>query len=165
MRSPASRSGGEIHEEIVSRRRFVLPVAYGGEFGPDLIGLAEARKVTVAEIIRRHAEREHPIFCMGFAPGFPFLGNLDPILHTPRRNTPRPAVPAGSVAIGGRQTGVYPTAMPGGWHLIGRCPLRLFDVTRDPPVAYRPGDSIQFEPIDLGEFQRLAEVGAAPEAR
>jgi KipI family sensor histidine kinase inhibitor len=144
-------------------RRFVLPVAYGGEFGPDLDDVARSSGLSPDEIIRRHANRDYPIFCLGFSPGFPFLGELDPSLHTPRLETPRPRVPRGSVAIGGAQTGVYPTPMPGGWRLIGRTPLLLFDIGRAPPVPYEAGDVLRFEPIDAAEFARLEQHPQMPE--
>jgi KipI family sensor histidine kinase inhibitor len=139
---------------------FTLPVCYGGDFGPDLADVARSHGIASDEVIARHVGRDYPIFCLGFSPGFAFLGELDPVLATPRLETPRPRVPRGSVAIGGSQTGVYPTATPGGWRLIGRTPLPLFDVTRTPPIAYQPGDVIRFRPIDIDEFERL---GIRPE--
>jgi KipI family sensor histidine kinase inhibitor len=139
-------------------QRFVLPVAYGGEFGPDLEEVARFHHLSPEEVVRRHANRDYPIFCLGFSPGFPFLGGLDESLHTPRLETPRSRVPAGSVAIGGSQTGVYPTETPGGWRIIGRTPLTLFDITQIPPVVYRPGDVMRFVPIDAEEYaKRKAE--------
>lgn len=149
--------------QAAAPRTFTLPVVYGGEFGPDLAGLARERRLAEEDVILRHASREYPIYCLGFAPGFPFLGGLDPALATPRRDTPRARVPAGSVAIGGRQTGVYPTPMPGGWHIIGRCPLVLFDPSTLPPVAYAPGDIIRFTSISEASYQALASAGRMPE--
>jgi inhibitor of KinA len=153
------RLSEEAGIDAVPSRRFVLPVAYGGEFGPDLDDVARLRGLTADEVIQRHTEAEYLIYGLGFAPGFPFLGGLDPELHTPRLETPRSRVPAGSVAIGGEQTGVYPTAMPGGWRIIGRCPLTMFDPHADPPVAYGPGDRIRFQAIDLREYERMAAAG------
>ncbi|HEV3310405.1 MAG TPA: 5-oxoprolinase subunit PxpB [Chloroflexota bacterium] len=147
---------------VGSTSRFILPVSYGGQFGPDLDEVARRTGLTADEVIERHAGRDYPIFCIGFAPGFPFLGGLDPALHTPRLENPRPLVPRGSVAIGGAQTGVYPTSTPGGWRIIGRTPLTLFDVERDPPIPYRPGDVIRFEPIDEAEFLRIEPLRRMP---
>lgn len=152
----------DVPEEETARR-FVLPVAYGGEFGPDLDDVARQNDLSPDEVVRRHANRDYPIFCLGFSPGFPFLGELDPSLHTPRLETPRPRVPRGSVAIGGAQTGVYPTPMPGGWRLIGRTPLLLFSIDRTPPVPYRPGDVLQFRPIEPAEYARLEREPRMPE--
>lgn len=104
-----------------------IPVCYGGAFGPDLPFVAEHAGLTETEVIRLHAGRDYPIYMLGFLPGFPYLGGLDERLFTPRLPTPRTAIPAGSVGIGGEQTGVYPIASPGGWQLIGRTPLKLFD--------------------------------------
>jgi KipI family sensor histidine kinase inhibitor len=144
-------------------RLFRVPVVYGGAFGPDLGMVAESHGISQDAVIQLHANRDYLVFCMGFAPGFPFLGGLPGTLHTPRMESPRRSVPAGSVAIGGAQTGVYPSAMPGGWRLIGRTPLRLFDVTAEPPVPYGPGDVIRFEPIDGAEFERLRGRSEMPE--
>ncbi|GAC1445711.1 MAG: 5-oxoprolinase subunit PxpB [Chloroflexota bacterium] len=138
-----------------SRRRFVIPVAYGGNFGMDLEEVARLHDLNSQQVVERHAGRDYPIYGLGFSPGFPFLGGLDESLHTPRLETPRPRVPAGSVAIGGEQTGVYPTSTPGGWRLIGRTPLILFDVGQSLPVPYQPGDLLHFEPIDAEEYERL----------
>ena len=131
-------------QEPETVRRFRLQVAYGDEYGPDLQDVARYHGVAPARVIEEHIGRDYPIFCLGFSPGFPLLGGVPGSLHTPRLETPRPRVPAGSVGIGGAQTGVYPTDTPGGWRLIGRTPLVLFDVKHDPPVPYRAGDLIRF---------------------
>ena len=143
-------------------RRYTLPVVYGGEYAPDLEDVARHHSLTPDEVVKRHSSRDYPIYCIGFSPGFPFLGGLDDSLATPRLDTPRPRVPAGSVGIGGSQTGVYPTSTPGGWRLIGRTPVVLFDPARIPPVAYRPGDLIRFQPIDVGDFEPLRTMGVMP---
>jgi KipI family sensor histidine kinase inhibitor len=143
--------------------RFTLPVCYGGDLGPDIADVAANHSLTAKEVVERHTARDYPIFCLGFSPGFPFLGDIDPLLVTPRLETPRARVPAGSVAIGGGQTGVYPTSTPGGWRLIGRTPLILFDVRRNPPVPYRPGDVIRFRPIDREEYERLLAAPTLPQ--
>ncbi|MBV9280294.1 MAG: 5-oxoprolinase subunit PxpB [Chloroflexi bacterium] len=155
---------GQIEADAAGpSRRFRLPVVYGGEYGPDLEEVARYHGAAPDRIVEEHAGRDYPIYCLGFSPGFPFLGGLDPALHTPRLDTPRPRVPAGSVGIGGGQTGVYPTATPGGWRLIGRTPLVLFDVARRPPVPYRAGDLIRFEPIGAADYEPLRRAGRMPE--
>jgi KipI family sensor histidine kinase inhibitor len=103
--------------------------------------------MTADEVVRRHAAGDYVVHMVGFLPGFAYLGGLDPRLATPRRATPRTVVPAGSVGIGGQQTGVYPMDSPGGWHLIGRTELRLFDPRRDPPTLLRAGDRVRFRPL------------------
>lgn len=133
-----------------------IPVCYGGDYGEDLVAVAQQAGLAREEVIARHAEREYTVAMLGFAPGFPYLLGLDPALHVPRRANPRTRVPAGSVAIGGAQTGVYPSGLPGGWNLIGRTPLRLFDARRDPPALLAPGDRVRFRAIDAGEFGRSA---------
>ncbi|WP_133499988.1 5-oxoprolinase subunit PxpB [Cognatilysobacter terrigena] len=121
-----------------------IPVHYGGEHGPDLQRVADNAGLTVEEAVARHAAGDYTVAMLGFAPGFPYLLGLDPRLSTPRLETPRTRVPAGSVAIGGAQTGLYPHAGPGGWNLIGRTDLVLFDARRDPPTLLMPGDRVRF---------------------
>jgi inhibitor of KinA len=125
-------------------RRVEIPVRYGGDDGPDLQRVAEHAKIAPEEVIRRHVASDYTVAMLGFAPGFPYLLGLDPQLATPRLATPRTRVPAGSVAIGGGQTGLYPHASPGGWNLIGRTDLVLFDPKRDPPTLLVPGDRVCF---------------------
>lgn len=127
-----------------SGREVELPVEYGGAFGPDLAALADHTGLSAAEVVRRHAAGHYVVFFLGFQPGFPYLGGLDEALHMPRRAAPRLEVPAGSVGIGGAQTGIYPAAAPGGWQLIGRTPLALFDPARTPPTLLQPGDRVRF---------------------
>jgi KipI family sensor histidine kinase inhibitor len=129
-----------------------IPVCYGGKFGPDLDALARHAHLDVADVIARHAAATYQVAMLGFAPGFPYLFGLDPALQMPRHATPRTRVPAGSVAIGGIQTGIYPSELPGGWQLIGRTPLVLFDARRDPPSLLMPGDRVRFVPISADEF-------------
>jgi len=124
-----------------------IPVAYGGEYGPDLEAVANLTGHTPDEVVAMHASAEYLVYFLGFSPGFPYLGGLPESIATPRMETPRRRVPAGSVAIGGRQTGVYPMASPGGWRIIGRTALRLFDPSADPPVLLRMGDHVRFVPI------------------
>ena len=119
-------------------------VHYGGEFGEDLHYVAEYHKTTAEDIIRRHTEPTYTVFMMGFQPGFPYLGGLPENLHTPRRDVPRTKVPAGSVGIGGSQTGIYPFTSPGGWQLLGKTYTQLFDVNQTPPVLLQAGDQVRF---------------------
>ncbi len=136
-------------------RLVTIPVCYGGAYGPDLAFVAQHAGLTEAEVIRRHTGRDYRIYMLGFLPGFPYLGGLDPALCTPRLQNPRTEIPAGSVGIGGEQTGVYPVASPGGWQLIGRTPLKLFDPEQ--PPRYAAGDRIRFTAVTPEQFARLAE--------
>ena len=133
-----------------------IPVCYGGAFGVDLDHVAAQAQLRPEQVIERHCAAEYRVAMLGFAPGFPYLLGLDPALHTARRAEPRTHVPAGSVAIGGAQTGIYPRELPGGWHLIGRTPLRLFDATRDAPALLAPGQRVRFRAIDAAQFARDA---------
>lgn len=121
-----------------------IPVQYGGEFGEDLHEVASYHNTTAEEIIRRHTASTYTVFMMGFQPGFPYLGGLPENLHTPRKAVPRTRVPAGSVGIGGSQTGVYPFASPGGWQLLGRTEMPLFNLQQTPPVLLQAGDHVRF---------------------
>jgi KipI family sensor histidine kinase inhibitor len=132
-----------------------IPVCYGGEFGPDLDAIVTHTGLDAATIIERHCASEYRVAMLGFMPGFPYLLGLDRSLHTPRRDSPRTRVPAGSVAIGGAQTGIYPRALPGGWQLLGRTPLQLFDPARAEPALLRPGQRVRFRSIEAGEFAAL----------
>ena len=150
----------ELDEPAGDDGRLVeIPVCYGGGFGPDLESLAALHGLTADDVVALHAAGDYRVHLIGFVPGFPYLGGLDAKLATPRRESPRTAVPAGSVGIGGAQTGVYPVESPGGWQLIGRTPLRLFDAHRDPPALLRAGDRVRFVPVDAEAFRRL-EHGA-----
>ena len=128
----------------VEGRRVEIPVAYGGEHGPDLAEVAAHTGLTPAEVVRRHSAGDYVVYLLGFLPGFAFMGGLAPELATPRRTEPRAAVPARSVGIGGEQTGIYPLVSPGGWQLIGRTSLELFDPMAEPPTLLRPGDRVRF---------------------
>ena len=136
-----------------------IPVCYGGDFGPDLEAVAALHGLAADEVVRLHTAAEYRVHLIGFVPGFPYLGGLDARLHTPRLDAPRTAVPAGSVGIGGAQTGVYPIESPGGWRLIGRTPTAIFDARRDPPALLRAGDRIRFRAVDAGSFRRLEAGG------
>ncbi|HDI59474.1 MAG TPA: 5-oxoprolinase subunit PxpB [Desulfobacteraceae bacterium] len=141
--------------EPAEPRTVDIPVCYGGRFGPDLAFVAEHNQLTVEEVVRIHSQALYPIYAVGFAPGFCYLGGLDPRLHTPRLPTPRTRVPAGSVGIAEAQTGVYPSDSPGGWRLVGRTPLRLFNPSRADPFLYQAGDQIRFVPVSEPDFHRL----------
>jgi inhibitor of KinA len=131
-----------------------IPVCYGGEFGPDLPGVADFARLTVDDTIARHAGRPYRVFMLGFVPGFAYMGTVDPDIAAPRRATPRTTVPAGSVGVAGIQTGIYPTETPGGWQLIGRTPVRLFDPRRERPSLFQPGDTVRFFSIGPVEWDR-----------
>ena len=128
----------------IEGRRIDIPVAYGGEAGPDLADVAAHTGLTRAEVAELHSAGDYVVYLLGFLPGFAFLGGLAPELATPRRAQPRVAVPARSVGIGGEQTGIYPLVSPGGWQLIGRTSVELFDPTAAEPTLFRPGDHVRF---------------------
>lgn len=133
-----------------------LPVCYGGVHGADLAAVAERLGLPPAAVIERHCAGEYTVAMLGFAPGFAYLLGMDPRLQVPRLARPRTRVPAGSVGIGGAQTGIYPGELPGGWQLIGRTPLRLFDPGNEArPCRLAPGDRVRFEPVDAAVFDRL----------
>ena len=136
-----------------------IPVLYGGPWGPDLEEVAAHCGMTPEQVIAAHSAPCYRIYMLGFTPGFPYLGGMDPRLATPRRKEPRIRIPAGSVGIAGSQTGVYPIDSPGGWQLIGRTPLRLFDLGSDPPILLQAGRSIRFVPIDEPTYHRLERRG------
>lgn len=145
--------------EIPLPRTVEIPVSYGGDFGPDIEFVAQAHNLTVEDVIRIHSRALYQIYMIGFTPGFPFLGGLPEDLKTPRLETPRPLVPAGSVGIANNQTGVYPIDSPGGWRLIGRTPLSLFNPSRENPFLYRAGDMIRFVRISQEEYNRILAEG------
>ncbi|MCS6766670.1 MAG: 5-oxoprolinase subunit PxpB [Candidatus Protistobacter heckmanni] len=132
---PGEARNGPVHE---------IPVVYGGAAGPDLEDVARQAGLSPEEVVKRHCAAEYVVYCLGFQPGFAYLGGLDPKLAAPRRADPRIKVPAGSVAIGGEQTTIYPAVSPGGWNLIGHADIRLFDPDADPPTLLSPGDRVRF---------------------
>jgi inhibitor of KinA len=125
-------------------RQMEVPVLYGGEFGPDLDFVAASHGLSVQEVIRIHTSRAYTVYMMGFTPGFAYMGKLDELIATPRLETPRTRVAAGSVGIAGAQTGIYPVDSPGGWQLIGRTRLCLFNPAVDPAFLFSPGDTVRF---------------------
>lgn len=124
-----------------------IPIAYGGQWGPDLDIVANTLGLDTDEVIARHSNALYRVFCLGFQPGFAYLGGLDPALHCPRKQTPAIQIPAGSVAIGGAQTGIYPFASPGGWQIIGRTNCKLFNPLRDHPSLMQAGDRVRFKVV------------------
>ena len=129
-------------------RRLEIPVLYGGASGLDFETVATTLALSPSELIRLHSEREYTVYMMGFTPGFPYLGILNEKLTLPRMSTPRTHVPAGSVAIAGSQTGIYPVDSPGGWHILGHTPLKLFDPLSENPFLFAPGDTVKFIPTN-----------------
>ena len=169
------RSGGmSVHATITSAVENVLrntvamptgdsqlteiPVCYDPSLAPDIDEVARHTGLTSGQVVELHTAPEYAVHMIGFLPGFPYLGGLDPRLTTPRRSTPRTHVPAGSVGIGGGQTGVYPIDSPGGWQLIGRTAARLFDVERDPAALLRIGDRVRFRAITIEEYRAAASL-------
>ncbi len=149
---------GGLSDDVLPPARVVeIPVCYGGELGPDLDDVARARGLSADDVVRIHAEGDYLVYMVGFIPGFAYLGGLSERIATPRRSSPRTAVPAGAVGIGGQQTGVYPMESPGGWNLIGRTPRRIFDITRDEPSLLAAGDRVRFRPITHAEFDAWRE--------
>lgn len=144
-------------------RRWRLPVCYDGDAGPDLADTARAIGMAVDELVALHSGHEVQVYMLGFLPGFPFMGDLPERLRLPRRSQPRVRVPAGSVAIAGGLTAIYPWQSPGGWHLLGRCPVPLFDAGRASPSLLAVGDRVRFEPIPTDEYERLVRALRAGE--
>ncbi len=154
-------------EEIERRREDIkfppplvteIPTAYGGEYGPDIEYVAEYNNISVERIIHVHSSTNYLIYMLGFTPGFVYLGGMDDGIATPRLETPRERITAGSVGIAGKQTGIYPIDSPGGWRLIGRTPVKLFDPDRDEPVLLKAGNYLRFIPIDTDEYREIEEA-------
>jgi inhibitor of KinA len=133
-----------------------IPVCYEPPYALDLDEIASQTGLSAAEVVRAHVESSHRVLMIGFVPGQPYIGGLDPRLAVPRRATPRPRMERGAVAIANTQTAIYPFATPGGWSVIGRTPLTLFQPDRDPPSLLEPGDAVVFAPISGAGFERLA---------
>ncbi|MCE5334322.1 MAG: 5-oxoprolinase subunit PxpB [Desulfobacteraceae bacterium] len=143
-----STGSGMERREVVE-----IPVCYDEELGPDLREVADFHSISLEELVRRHTAPVYSVYMIGFILGFPYLGGLDATIHTPRKRMPRKVVPAGSVGIADRQTGVYPVQSPGGWQIIGRTPARIFDLEREPPFLLEMGDQVRFLSITRGEFE------------
>jgi inhibitor of KinA len=139
-------------DNLAEQRIIDIPVCYGGEFGPDLETVARMNGLTTEEVIHIHSSGHYLVYMIGFAPGFPYVGGMSEKIATPRRESPRLKIPARTVGIAGKQTGIYPIETPGGWQLIGRTPLKLFRPENDMPSLLRAGDKIQFKPISQKEY-------------
>lgn len=162
LKAKITKLCGDLEASSEGKKRIIeIPVLYGGEYGEDLKDVAEINKLTEDEVIKIHSGTDYLIYMLGFLPGFAYLGGLDPRLHTPRLDSPRTCIPAGSVGIGGAQTGVYPLASPGGWQLLGRTPVSVFDRQRQEPILYRAGDLVHFVPISPAEYEEIARAVAA----
>jgi KipI family sensor histidine kinase inhibitor len=138
------------------QRRWIVPVCFGGAHGEDLDDVARRANLTSDEVVALHCAADYRVYMLGFSPGFAYLGGLPDALHQPRRENPRMVTPAGSVMQGGAQAAISPIAMPSGWHLLGRTPIKTFDLRRTPPFLLAPGDRIRFSPITAAEYDRLA---------
>ncbi|GAB2611169.1 5-oxoprolinase subunit PxpB [Belliella aquatica] len=148
----------ELNQTILSQSIWKIPVCYGGEYGYDLENLSREKDISEKDLIQLHQAKTYRLHFYGFLPGFMYLGGLDPKLESPRKSIPDRNIPTGSVAIGGNQTGIYPMESPGGWHVIGRTPLRLFDVEGEEQVIPKQGDLIIFEEIDQADFNRIEQL-------
>jgi inhibitor of KinA len=160
IRAAVAAGADRGRHRIATQRRVRLveiPVCYDPEFGLDIDDVARHAAISPSEVIRLHSTAEYRVACIGFVPGFPFLAGLPKELATPRRDVPRKQIPPGSVGIGGAQTGIYPLRSPGGWNLIGRTPLRLFDPQKNPPALLRAGERVRFRKISRDEFETLTQ--------
>lgn len=137
------------------RKVYEIPVCYGGEYGPDLDFVAKNAGISVDEVIKIHTSEDYLIYMLGFLPGFPYLGGLNEKIHTPRLANPRIKIPAGSVGIGGVQTGIYPLESPGGWQLIGQTPVKTYDPERSSPILFEAGNYIRFRAVSEEEFEKI----------
>lgn len=150
-----------LDEEKLSKQRIIeVPVIYGQEFGPDIEFVASHNNMSVDEVIQIHTSNDYLIFMLGFTPGFPYLGGMSDKLATPRLETPRKKIPVGSVGIAGKQTGIYPIESPGGWQLIGRTPINLYDPYREPPILMQAGDFIRFVSVGLEDYRQIERLVA-----
>lgn len=136
-----------------------IPVLYGNDYGPDIDTVAKYNRLSIEEVIRLHSEAEYLVYMLGFTPGFTYLGGMNNKLETPRLDNPRVKIPEGSVGIAGKQTGVYPIDSPGGWQLIGRTPIKLYNPKRENPILLKAGDYVKFTPITKDEFNIFLNEG------
>ena len=137
-----------------------VPTVYGGEFGPDLSFVASHNHLSEDEVISIHSGTDYLVYMLGFIPGFTYLGGMDPRIATPRLSSPRTLIPAGSVGIAGEQTGTYPSDSPGGWQIIGRTPVTMYDMSKAQAALLNAGDYVRYVPIDENEFHRIKALGA-----
>ncbi len=147
----------EVKEIEAGVKIIEIPVCYGGEYGPDLDNIAKLAGLTPQEVVDMHCSKDYLIYMLGFLPGFSYLGGLDERIHTPRLANPRIRIPAGSVGIGGSQTGIYPLDSPGGWQLLGMTPVKTYDPQRDEPILFEAGDYIRFVPVTEEQFNEIKE--------
>ena len=148
-------STGDVSSLAEKRKKCVLPVCYGGQYGPDLEHVAIYNGLTTQEVVEIHSDANYVVYMIGFTPGFPYLGGMDERIATPRLLSPREKIPAGSVGIAGSQTGVYPMQSPGGWQIIGRTPIRIFDPERENPALLSAGMVVKFKPVDEKEYSEI----------
>lgn len=151
----------DLDSALQPSRAWQLPVCYDPEYGPDLDSIARTRGLTPTEVVALHADRSYCVYMIGFLPGFPYMGDLDPALQMPRRKNPRVRVPQGSVAITGLQTAIYPWESPGGWQLLGRCPVPLFDALQNQPALLAQGDLVVFNQVSKTEYLKLHAAATA----
>ncbi|MFC2013615.1 5-oxoprolinase subunit PxpB [Chloroflexota bacterium] len=147
----------EEDSQFLKPKATQIPIIYGGEYGPDLEFVAKQNGLSVKAVVQIHTSNSYLIYMLGFIPGFAYLGGMSPRIATQRLETPRIKIPAGSVGIAGNQTGIYPAESPGGWHLIGRTPLKLFDSNREPPALLQAGNYVTFVSITAEEFAIIRE--------
>lgn len=147
----------DVKSQAGKKRIFEIPVCYGGEYGPDIENIANHAGLSVDEVIKIHSSRDYLIYMLGFLPGFTYLGGLDERIHTPRLANPRLKIRAGSVGIGGSQTGIYPLESPGGWQLMGMTPVKTYDPEREVPILVEAGDYIRFVPVTEDEYLAIKE--------
>jgi inhibitor of KinA len=148
----------QLNETALPPSRIIeIPVVYGGEYGPDLVEVARYHSLCESDVVEIHSQAEYLVYMIGFVPGFPYMGGMSERIATPRRQSPRVKIPAGSVGIAGSQTGIYPLETPGGWQLIGRTPVTLFDPTQNPPTRLRAGDRVRFRPISIDAFREWTD--------
>ena len=149
--------------EAQAVRQWSVPVCYDGEYAPDLQEVAQTAGLSADEVVQLHTDTQFHVYMIGFVPGYPYMGDLPKSLVLPRRSNPRTRVPPGSVAIASTMTAVYPIESPGGWHLIGATPIRLFDTRLEAPALFKPGDKGRFKPVAAAEYQRIREAVQADE--
>lgn len=152
LEKSSKKSGVSEEKQVIT-----LPVLYGGENGPDLSTIAKNAGISEREVISIHESKPYLVYAIGFAPGFAYLGEVDPKIATPRLETPRQMVPKGAVAIADRQTAVYPAESPGGWNIIGICPIPMFNSLSPPYMPVSVGDTVKFESIDENQFDKIQE--------